>query len=140
MLEAVAAAWRWPRARAGRPGVLGETVLTSLDAGRARLDRARERPGRLVARLARVCAAAGIEGVVCGTKELGDVAEVAPGLIRVTSGIRPDGAMPDDQRRIATPAEALDRGRRPAGGGQADHRGAGSGGGGRGVWRTVRPA
>ncbi|MCJ7725855.1 MAG: orotidine 5'-phosphate decarboxylase, partial [Acidimicrobiia bacterium] len=49
--------------------------------------------------------------VVCGTKELGDVAQTARGLIRVTSGIRPHGPIAgDDQRRVATPQEARDRG------------------------------
>jgi orotidine-5'-phosphate decarboxylase len=38
------------------------------------------------------------------------VAEVAPGVIRVTPGIRPDGEASDDQRRVASPREALDRG------------------------------
>jgi orotidine-5'-phosphate decarboxylase len=64
-----------------------------------------------VARLAKVCAAAGIEGVVCGTKELGDVAQVSADLLRVTPGIRPDGPLEgDDQRRVAAPEEARRRG------------------------------
>jgi len=38
------------------------------------------------------------------------VADVAPGLLRVTPGIRPEGSGADDQRRTATPAEARERG------------------------------
>ncbi|MFQ5555705.1 MAG: orotidine 5'-phosphate decarboxylase / HUMPS family protein, partial [Acidimicrobiia bacterium] len=69
-------------------------------------------PGRLVSRMARAAAAAGCEGVVCSPRELGVVAEVAPGLIKVTPGIRPEGTGLDDQRRVATPREALARGAR----------------------------
>ena len=47
---------------------------------------------------------------MCSPKELGVVAEVAPGLLRVTPGIRPAGAAAHDQRRTATPAEAMARG------------------------------
>jgi orotidine-5'-phosphate decarboxylase len=60
--------------------------------------------------LARLAAQSGVEGVVCAPSELGDVAQVAPGLLRVTPGIRPPGASKDDQTRIASPVEALQRG------------------------------
>jgi orotidine-5'-phosphate decarboxylase len=35
---------------------------------------------------------------------------VAPDLLKVTPGIRPTGAAMDDQRRTATPREAVERG------------------------------
>ncbi len=109
MLEAVAEGLA--EGSSGTAGVLGETVLTSLDAASLASIGLGDRPGKLVARFSRVCAAAGIEGVVCGVKELGDVAQVAGGLVRVATGIRPDGPLEgDDQRRIASPAEALERG------------------------------
>ncbi|MBU1226754.1 MAG: orotidine-5'-phosphate decarboxylase [Actinobacteria bacterium] len=109
MLEAVAEALA--RGSSGTAGVLGETVLTSLDGAALASIGLGDRPGKLVARLARVCAAAGIEGVVCAAKELGDVVQVAGGLTRVATGIRPDGPLEgDDQRRIASPVEALARG------------------------------
>ncbi|MFH1329269.1 MAG: orotidine-5'-phosphate decarboxylase [Actinomycetota bacterium] len=90
-------------------GVLAVTVLTSIDeaASSALFGRS---PGELTARLARRAAEAGVEGVVCSPKELGVVVEVAPGLLRVTPGIRPAGAAAHDQRRTATPAEAVSRG------------------------------
>jgi len=90
-------------------GVLAVTVLTSIDAAEASALFGRS-PGQLTARLARRAREAGVEGVVCSPKELGVVAEVAPGLRRVTPGIRPEGSPPDDQRRTATPAEARARG------------------------------
>ena len=33
--------------------------------------------------------------------------EVGPDMVIVTPGVRPEGAGPDDQKRVATPAEAL---------------------------------
>ena len=109
MLEAVAEGLA--NGSSGNAGVLGETVLTSLDANALASIGLGDRPGKLVAKLAKVCAAAGVEGVVCGTKELGDVAQVAGRLVRVVPGIRPDGPLAgDDQRRVASPKEALGRG------------------------------
>jgi orotidine-5'-phosphate decarboxylase len=95
----------------GKPaGVLAITVLTSLNPATLAAVGVTGSPGRQVARLARLAAAEGAEGVVCATRELGDVAQVAPGLLRVTPGIRPPGADPHDQARVATPAEAMARG------------------------------
>jgi orotidine-5'-phosphate decarboxylase len=96
-------------AGAAPAGILGVTVLTSHDAAslaRIGIDRS---PGKLVARMARVAAAAGCEGVVSSPRELNVVAEVAPGLLRVTPGIRPVHR-DDDQARTMTPAEAILRG------------------------------
>jgi orotidine-5'-phosphate decarboxylase len=108
MLDAAVAGLE--RATGGAGRVLVETVLTSLDAAGTAAVGLGNRPGRVVARLARLAAAAGAEGVFCATRELGDVAQVAPGLLRVTSGIRPGGPLDDDQRRVATPEEARERG------------------------------
>jgi orotidine-5'-phosphate decarboxylase len=90
-------------------GILAVTVLTSIDevASSALFGRS---PGELTSRLARRAAEAGVEGVVCSPKELRVVADVAPGLLRVTPGIRPAGEAAHDQRRTATPAEAMARG------------------------------
>lgn len=90
-------------------GILGVTVLTSHDhASLARIGIDRS-PGKLVARMAKVAAAAGCEGVVSSPRELTVVADVAPGLLKVTPGIRPvDRA--DDQARTMTPTEAVARG------------------------------
>jgi orotidine-5'-phosphate decarboxylase len=95
----------------GHPaGILAVTVLTSLDAAELAATGVTGSPGRQVARLTRLAAQSGVEGVVCAPSELGDVAQVAPGLLRVTPGIRPPGASKDDQTRIASPREALQRG------------------------------
>ena len=94
-------------------GVLGVSVLTSLDdAGLAAVG-IPVTPGKLVSRMARVADRAGCEGVVCSPRELGIVAEVAPSLVRVTPGIRPITTSPtenDDQARVATPQAAMAHG------------------------------
>ncbi|MBT8199130.1 MAG: orotidine-5'-phosphate decarboxylase [Acidimicrobiia bacterium] len=94
----------------GDVGILAVTVLTSLEPGDVEKIAPGTTPGKLVSRLARAAADAGVEGVVCGVPELGVVADVAPGMVRVTPGIRPAAMDRADQRRSATPAEAVARG------------------------------
>jgi len=90
------------------PAVLAVTVLTSVDDA-GLLDVGVERSAvDQVPLLARLAAAAGVDGVVCSPREaalmrelLGDEALV------VTPGVRPVWSEADDQARIATPAAAL---------------------------------
>lgn len=108
MLEAAVRGVR-EGAGAAPAGILGVTVLTSLDEtslARVGIDRT---PGKLVSRMAKVADAAGCEGVVSSPKELATIAAVAPGLLRVTPGIRPV-ERDDDQARTMTPTEAVERG------------------------------
>lgn len=96
-------------AGAAPAGILGVSVLTSLDdasLARVGIDRS---PGKLVAKMAKVADAAGCEGVVSSPKELAIVSDVAPNLLRVTPGIRPRDR-DDDQARTMTPTEAVRRG------------------------------
>ncbi len=96
---------------AGRAaGVLGVTVLTSSGDDTLAEIGVGGTTGKQTARLARLASRSGAEGVICAVKELGVVAEVAPSLTRVTPGIRPAGTDAHDQRRVATPEEALARG------------------------------
>ncbi|MGI9642697.1 MAG: orotidine-5'-phosphate decarboxylase [Acidimicrobiia bacterium] len=95
-------------------GILGVSVLTSL--GKPDLERVgiQRTPGQLVGKMAKVASVAGCEGLVCSPQELNVVAQAAPSLIKVTPGIRPRGIDAEqsgtDQARIATPAEAVERG------------------------------
>jgi orotidine-5'-phosphate decarboxylase len=91
-------------------GILCITVLTSLSSADLAAVGSGDSIGRQVARMARLARDGEAEGVVCSVKELGDVAQVAPDLLRVTPGIRPAGASSDDQARVATPEQALQRG------------------------------
>lgn len=94
----------------GKTGILCITVLTSLSSADLAMLGCGDSVGRQVARMSRLARDGGAEGVVCSVKELGDVAQVAPELMRVTPGIRPEGVDVDDQARVATPQQALDRG------------------------------
>lgn len=95
----------------GRPaGILGVTVLTSLQGDELTATGVTGSPGKQTARLTRLAAAAGCEGAICSAEELGVVAQVAPALRKVVPGIRLGSIAGDDQRRVAGPAEALRRG------------------------------
>jgi orotidine-5'-phosphate decarboxylase len=90
-------------------GVLGVTILRSLDRptlAKIGIDRS---PGKLVARMARVAAAAGCEGVISSPHELPVVGDVAPELLKVTSGIRPASSA-DHPEGTMTPEQAVSRG------------------------------
>ena len=87
---------------AGKAGILGVSVLTSIgDEDLAEIGL----PGPAVVaveRLVHIAAGEGVEGVVSAVHEVPIVRRVAPGLITVTPGIRPVGFGDDDQKRTAT--------------------------------------
>lgn len=90
-------------------GVLGVTILTSLNAAMLR-----EAWGRKsleiygeVLRLAGECAAVGAHGVVCSGQEAQKIsAKYGEKLKLLVPGIRPAGGKTDDQKRTVTAAEA----------------------------------
>ncbi|HUO46060.1 MAG TPA: orotidine 5'-phosphate decarboxylase / HUMPS family protein, partial [Acidimicrobiia bacterium] len=93
---------------AGNPaGILGVTVLTSMDATQLSSTGIITSIARQVARLAKLASAAGAEGVVLAPRELGDARQAAPDMIRVTPGIRDRAAAVDDQARTASAEEAI---------------------------------
>ncbi|RMD46591.1 MAG: orotidine-5'-phosphate decarboxylase [Alphaproteobacteria bacterium] len=90
--------------------ILAVTILTSLD--RADLDAALIRPGAipdLVVERARRAFEAGADGVIASPAEAAAIRALpeAEGRLIVTPGVRPAGASRDDQKRVATPAEAI---------------------------------
>lgn len=93
--------------------ILAVTVLTSLD--RSDLDAAMMvagSPADLVVERARRAFEAGADGVIASPNEAARIRalpEAADRLI-VTPGVRPQGADAGDQKRIATPAEAIGEG------------------------------
>lgn len=97
-------------ARSGPAGILAITVLTSLNDAMLAHSGIPVTAGKLTSKRAKVALEAGVEGVVCSVKELGVVNDVAPGLLKVTPGIRLEGDAEEDQRRVATPVEAVRRG------------------------------
>ena len=94
---------------ASAPKILAVTVLTSLDArdladvgilGRAPADQVRA--------AAFLSIASGADGLVCSPREVGALsASLRRGTVFVTPGVRPAGADVGDQKRVATPAEAV---------------------------------
>lgn len=94
------------------PKLIGVTVLTSIDT--AALNNELRVPGSVeaqVTHLARMAMTSGIDGIVCSAADLSFVTPVLPPHFDiVTPGIRPSGSDVNDQKRIATPSEALSAG------------------------------
>jgi orotidine-5'-phosphate decarboxylase len=85
--------------------IIAVTVLTSLDdAAVAALGAGLSVP-KLAARLGQVAREAGADGLVCSAQELATLSGL--GGTRVVPGIRPAGASAADQKRVATPAQAV---------------------------------
>ena len=94
--------------RGARFGLLGVTVLTSMDdadlhaAAMPPAPRSSSRRGRSDAR------DAGMDGIVCSPHEAGAVRKiVGPDMAIVTPGVRPAGSAAGDQKRVMAPGEAI---------------------------------
>ncbi len=93
------------------PELLAVTVLTSMDHAQCAAVGLGREPAEQVELLARMGIAAGVRGFVCSPQEVSAVrALTGPEGVLVIPGIRPAGAAVGDQKRIATPADALARG------------------------------
>jgi orotidine-5'-phosphate decarboxylase len=93
------------------PELLAVTVLTSMDEAQLSATGREGSPSDQVALLGRLGLAAGIRGFVCSPREVAALRAVTgPGGVLVIPGIRPAGAATGDQKRVATPAEALRQG------------------------------
>ena len=111
MEAAVQAADEAGRNNGRRPKILAVTVLTSFD------ETVWEEMGGLlpiesqVFRLAKLAKECGVDGVVASPEEAKGIRELCGNDFEiVTPGIRPAFADADDQKRIATPAVALNNG------------------------------
>lgn len=95
-------------AAARAPLLIAVTVLTSLDGSDLRAIGVDGHPADQVKRLALLASESGLDGVVCSARELGILAGALPDdFLRVTPGVRPAGKDEGDQKRIASPAEAI---------------------------------
>ena len=92
-----------------RPSVIAVTVLTSSDATMLSEVGIGSEPETLVRRLSLLAEASGMDGVVASAHEVGIVRSAVkrPGFLIVTPGVRPSGAVQDDQKRVMTPAQAI---------------------------------
>lgn len=109
MLErAAAAAEACSSARGKRLTLLAVTVLTSLDAGDLEAQGIAEAPLDHVLRLAKLAWKAGIRGFVASAEEAPSLrTTLGEEALIVTPGIRPDSSLAMDQKRVATPAQAI---------------------------------
>jgi orotidine-5'-phosphate decarboxylase len=91
-----------------RPKLVAVTLLTSLDAKALADLPIAGHPEGIARRLALLAKECGLDGVVCSPTDLPVVrAACGPDFLTVVPGIRPSGAAPEDQKRIATPREAI---------------------------------
>jgi len=93
------------------PELLAVTVLTSMDAAQMSAIGLVRSPAEQTELLARMGLEAGMRGFVCSPHEVAALRSLTgPEGVLVVPGIRPAGAGIEDQKRVATPAEALCQG------------------------------
>lgn len=90
------------------PELLAVTVLTSMDAAQVNAIGIPRSPAEQVDVLVRMGLHAGMRGFVCSPREVATLRTLTgPEGVLVIPGIRPAGSAAGDQKRTATPAEAL---------------------------------
>jgi orotidine-5'-phosphate decarboxylase len=93
------------------PQLLAVTVLTSMDDNQLKAVGLERSPADQVSLLAQMGLGAGIRGFVCSPQEVASLRQLSgPEGVLVVPGIRPAGSGMGDQKRVATPAEALRQG------------------------------
>jgi orotidine-5'-phosphate decarboxylase len=94
---------------AAAPKILAVTVLTSLDqSDLADVGIVGRTPAEQVKAMASFATSNGADGLVCSPKEVGELSKaLKAGTLFITPGVRPAGAAVGDQKRVATPADAV---------------------------------
>jgi len=91
--------------------ILAVTVLTSYDDADLAAAGYELNVKELAAARAAQARDIGIDGLVCSAEEVAALRNIAgPGMVLVTPGIRPSGSSTGDQKRIMTPARAVEAG------------------------------
>ncbi len=94
-----------------RPLIIGVTVLTSLDQADISMLGVNANLNDHVARLADLAQSCRLDGVVCSPYEIAALRkQCGSDFTLVVPGIRPEGSATNDQKRIMTPAEAIQKG------------------------------
>jgi len=94
-----------------KPKMIAVTVLTSLDDPDMQATGITAPVFDQVRRLAALSIDAGLDGVVCSPREVSVLrADLGSDPLLVTPGVRPDSAPTQDQKRVTTPAQALQAG------------------------------
>ena len=94
-----------------RPKILGVTVLTSINGEALKRSGVNKSPEEQVLNLARLTKDAGLDGAVASPEEISAMRKaMGKDFLIVTPGVRPEGSDSGDQKRVATPKEAFQRG------------------------------
>lgn len=94
-----------------RPKILGVTVLTSMDSEALKKIGINKSPEEQVLNLAGLTKEAGLDGVVASPEEISAIRKtMGKDFLIVTPGVRPEGSDSGDQKRVATPKEAFQKG------------------------------
>lgn len=110
-LEMMQAAKQSVDKSANQPLLIAVTVLTSMNKAQFSLIGIKGSLENHVIRLAKLTKQAGLDGVVCSAGEALKLRrELGTDFCLVTPGIRPENASLDDQKRVASPKEALSNG------------------------------
>ncbi len=91
-----------------RPLLLGVTLLTSMNTQDLRMVGIKGPLEERVLKLAHLARDSGLDGVVASPLETLSIRKaLGKGFIIVTPGVRPPGSSPHEQKRVATPREAI---------------------------------
>lgn len=94
-----------------KPLLVAVTLLTSLEQDDLAVQGVQRTPLEQVQRLASLAQECGMDGVVCSAAEAGELRKLLrKDFLLVTPGIRPRGDAANDQKRIVTPAAAVQEG------------------------------
>jgi len=110
MMKAFGEGARAAAAKAGLPAprLVAVTILTSLDAAAVRAVGLEGSPREAALRLAILAKESGLDGVVCSPEEIETIrAALGDDFLLVVPGVRPRGEAAGDQRRVATPFDAI---------------------------------
>lgn len=99
------------RLKIEKPKIIAVTILTSMDENNLKKIGISDSIESLVLRLAKLAKDAGLDGVVASPSEVKLLRKnIGDDFIIVTPGVRPAWAAKNDQKRVATPKEAIDDG------------------------------
>ena len=91
-----------------RPRILGVTVLTSMDKNALQQIGINKSPEEQVLELTKLTKESGLDGIVAAPQETAKIKkETGADFLIVTPGVRPEGIEKQDQKRTATPKQAI---------------------------------
>ena len=108
---AIAAKEEAERLNIEKPIIVGVTVLTSLSDKDLQDIGCNMTTEELAIKRAKLAKESGIDGIVCSAQEVDKIVEVCgPDFVTVCPGIRPASSEAGDQKRVVTPADAINKG------------------------------